>query len=92
MTLAIFSSVGKRGSTHIITPTRNLPRVSLKNPSRFSRESFVRSFSRDKIKKKKTRRREKQTRTNSIFHSNPSVALIFTSKNIYIWCLLKNKQ
>lgn len=25
MTLAIFSSVGKRGSTHIITPTRNLP-------------------------------------------------------------------
>lgn len=33
MTLAIFSSVGKRGSTHIITPTRNLPLVSSKNPS-----------------------------------------------------------
>lgn len=51
MTLAIFSSVGKRGSTHIITPTRNLPRVSLKNPSRFSLRSFI--FSRQVVKKEK---------------------------------------
>ena len=87
MTLAIFSSVGKRGSTHIITPTRNLPRVSLKNPSRFSRESFVRSFSRDKLlKKKKTRRREKQTRTNSVFLVEPLRCFNFyESKNIYIY-------
>lgn len=55
MTLAIFSSVGKRGSTHIITHLRETYRVSLSKipfPSPFPQSFFhIFSFCRAKVKK-----------------------------------------
>lgn len=83
MTLAIFSSVGKRGSTHIITPTRNLPLSLRKTYSLHFSILFFPSFLHFAFHEAKENSRENTSKTNSL--TLRCVNFYDELKNIYIF-------